>query len=101
MEERRRKTAAIDGGAPARVKAGNYEVTADAVVVATNTPINDLVAIHTKQAPYMSYVIGARVPRVYSMAEIEKLLTVGTEGNLRRATWRRRARATRTVLGGR
>jgi site-specific recombinase XerD len=25
----------------------------------------------------------ARVPRVYSMAEIEKLLTVGTEGNLR------------------
>ena len=38
-------------------------VTADAVVVATNTPINDLVAIHTKQAPYMTYVIGARVPR--------------------------------------
>jgi integrase/recombinase XerD len=25
----------------------------------------------------------ARVPRVYSMAEVEKLLTVGTEGNLR------------------
>src|SRR5205814_157187 len=25
----------------------------------------------------------ARMPRVYSMAEIEKLLTVGTEGNLR------------------
>ena len=25
----------------------------------------------------------ARVPRLYSMAEIEKLLTVGTEGNLR------------------
>ena len=31
--------------------------------MATNTPINDLVAIHTKQAPYMTYVIGGRVPR--------------------------------------
>jgi Rieske Fe-S protein len=33
------------------------------VVVATNVPVNDRVAIHTKQAPYMTYVIGARVPR--------------------------------------
>ena len=32
-------------------------------MVATNTPVNDLVAIHTKQAPYQTYVIGARVPR--------------------------------------
>ena len=38
-------------------------VTADAIVVATNTPVNDLVAIHTKQAPYQTYVIGARIPR--------------------------------------
>ena len=38
-------------------------VTADAVVVATNSPVNDLVAIHTKQAAYQTYVIGARVPR--------------------------------------
>ena len=38
-------------------------VKSKAVVVATNTPINDLVAIHTKQAPYLTYVIGARVPR--------------------------------------
>lgn len=53
----------IEGGSPARVKAGDYTVTAGAVVVATNTPVNDLVAIHTKQAPYMTYVIGARVPR--------------------------------------
>src|SRR5690606_42012023 len=27
-------------------------------VVATNTPINDRVAIHTKQAPYRTYAIG-------------------------------------------
>ena len=33
------------------------------VVVATNTPIIDWVAMHTKQAAYRSYVIGARVPR--------------------------------------
>jgi nitrite reductase/ring-hydroxylating ferredoxin subunit len=38
-------------------------VTARAVVVATNTPVNDRVAIHTKQAPYRTYVVGARVPR--------------------------------------
>jgi len=31
--------------------------------VATNAPVNDLVAIHTKQAPYLTYVIGARVAR--------------------------------------
>ena len=45
-----------------RSKSASYTVTADAVVVATNTPINDLVAIHTKQAPYMTYVIGAACP---------------------------------------
>lgn len=54
----------IDGGSPARIKTRNGPVvTADAVVVATNTPINDLVAIHTKQAPYLTYVIGALMPR--------------------------------------
>jgi len=53
----------IKGGSSAQVKAGKHTVTADAVVVATNAPINDLLAIHTKQAPYMTYVIGARVPR--------------------------------------
>ncbi len=37
-------------------------VTADALVVTTNTPINDMVTIHTKQAPYISYVIGATIP---------------------------------------
>ncbi len=53
----------ISGGSPAQVKVGTHVVTADAVVVATNSPVNDLVVIHTKQAPYMTYVIGARVPR--------------------------------------
>jgi Rieske Fe-S protein len=53
----------IEGGRPALVHVGRRIVTADAVVVATNVPVNDRVAIHTKQAPYMTYVIGARVPR--------------------------------------
>ena len=53
----------IEGGNPALVYANTHIVTADAVVVATNAPVNDRVAIHTKQAPYMTYVIGARVRR--------------------------------------
>jgi glycine/D-amino acid oxidase-like deaminating enzyme/nitrite reductase/ring-hydroxylating ferredoxin subunit len=53
----------ITGGAQARVTAGRYTVSADAIVVATNTPVTNRVALHTKQAPYMTYVIGALVPR--------------------------------------
>jgi glycine/D-amino acid oxidase-like deaminating enzyme/nitrite reductase/ring-hydroxylating ferredoxin subunit len=54
----------VDGGAPGRVETESGAViTAGAIVVATNTPITDLVALHTKQAPYTTYVIGARVPR--------------------------------------
>jgi nitrite reductase/ring-hydroxylating ferredoxin subunit len=36
-------------------------VSAGAIVVATNTPVNNWVAIHTKQAAYRTYVIGIRV----------------------------------------
>ena len=53
----------IDGGEPARVETrGGPVVTAGTVVVATNTPVNDLLAIHTKQAAYRTFVIGAEVP---------------------------------------
>ena len=38
-------------------------VSARAIVVATNTPVNDWVTIHTKQAAYRTYVIGIRVPK--------------------------------------
>jgi glycine/D-amino acid oxidase-like deaminating enzyme/nitrite reductase/ring-hydroxylating ferredoxin subunit len=34
-----------------------------AVVVATNTPVNDRLRIHTKQAAYRTFVIAGRVPR--------------------------------------
>jgi glycine/D-amino acid oxidase-like deaminating enzyme/nitrite reductase/ring-hydroxylating ferredoxin subunit len=52
----------VEGGVPALVHVGRRVVTADHVAVATNTPVNDRVAIHLKQAPYMTYVIAARVP---------------------------------------
>ena len=52
----------IKGGRPAVVETANgISVTARAVVVATNVPFNDMFAVHTKQAPYHSYVIAARV----------------------------------------
>ena len=38
-------------------------VRASDVVIATNTPVNDWVTMHTKQAPYRTYVIGLRVSR--------------------------------------
>jgi glycine/D-amino acid oxidase-like deaminating enzyme/nitrite reductase/ring-hydroxylating ferredoxin subunit len=55
----------IEGGkASARVETTDGRIiTAFSIVVATNTPVNDRFAIHTKQAPYITYVIGARVPR--------------------------------------
>jgi glycine/D-amino acid oxidase-like deaminating enzyme/nitrite reductase/ring-hydroxylating ferredoxin subunit len=53
----------IRGGVSAQVETrGGYCVAADTVVVATNTPINDVVTVHTKHAPYTTYVIGARIP---------------------------------------
>jgi glycine/D-amino acid oxidase-like deaminating enzyme/nitrite reductase/ring-hydroxylating ferredoxin subunit len=45
------------------VTANGHTVTAKDIVVATNTPINDLVTIHTKQHPYRTYVIGALLPK--------------------------------------
>ena len=53
----------IKGGKPARIKTSHGPiVTADAIVVATNSPVNDLLEIHTKQAAYMTYAIGAIIP---------------------------------------
>jgi glycine/D-amino acid oxidase-like deaminating enzyme/nitrite reductase/ring-hydroxylating ferredoxin subunit len=54
----------VTGGATARVVTDQGSaVVADAVVVATNTPINDRVAIHTKQAGYITYVVAFRIQR--------------------------------------
>jgi glycine/D-amino acid oxidase-like deaminating enzyme/nitrite reductase/ring-hydroxylating ferredoxin subunit len=54
----------IKGGSLAKVTThDNRNVFCKAVVVATNSPVNDIFAIHTKQAPYRSYVISANIPK--------------------------------------
>ena len=53
----------IEGGSPARVTVtGQFSITAEAVVVATNAPVSDMVITSLEQAPYRTYVIGARIP---------------------------------------
>jgi glycine/D-amino acid oxidase-like deaminating enzyme/nitrite reductase/ring-hydroxylating ferredoxin subunit len=54
----------VTGGADAQVKTKEGRVVdCDQIVVATNSPINDIFAIHTKQAPYRSYVLGFEVEK--------------------------------------
>ena len=54
----------VKGGQTAHViSTTGLRVQAAAVVVATNAPINDMVTMHTKQAPYRTYVIGVQLPR--------------------------------------
>ena len=56
--------ASIQDGAPVRVMTSSgLEVQAGAVVIATNAPINDRIAISAKQAAYRTYVIGVEVPK--------------------------------------
>ncbi|QDU21206.1 FAD-dependent oxidoreductase [Urbifossiella limnaea] len=50
----------VEDGTPCRVKVRGGELRANAVVVATNSPFNDRFALHTKQFPYMTYVVGLR-----------------------------------------
>lgn len=50
-----------DGGVV--VTTSNGKIHADAVVVATNTPFNDRVTMHTKQIAYQTYVVSFRVPK--------------------------------------
>jgi glycine/D-amino acid oxidase-like deaminating enzyme/nitrite reductase/ring-hydroxylating ferredoxin subunit len=45
------------------VKTGRGNVSAEVVVVATNTPFNTRMAMHTKQTGYRTYVIGVEVPQ--------------------------------------
>jgi glycine/D-amino acid oxidase-like deaminating enzyme/nitrite reductase/ring-hydroxylating ferredoxin subunit len=58
------RVVAVEDGDRVKVRtADGYIITAQAAVVATNCPINDRVAIHSKQAPYATYVICLRVTR--------------------------------------
>jgi glycine/D-amino acid oxidase-like deaminating enzyme/nitrite reductase/ring-hydroxylating ferredoxin subunit len=54
----------VKGGAQAYVKTEDgFRVNAKHIVVATHTPINDRVKMHTKQAAYRTYVIAYEVPK--------------------------------------
>src|SRR5205085_2716287 len=39
------------------------KIEAGGAIVATNSPINDYVALHSKLAPYRTYAMGFRLPR--------------------------------------
>jgi nitrite reductase/ring-hydroxylating ferredoxin subunit len=45
------------------VDTNHGHIDAGAVVIATNTPFNDLVVVHTKQSAYSTYVVALEVPR--------------------------------------
>ncbi|HYD49127.1 MAG TPA: FAD-dependent oxidoreductase [Terriglobales bacterium] len=54
----------IKGGeAPEVGTSDGHTVRAKALVVATNSPVNDMVEMHTKQAAYRTYVVAAMIPR--------------------------------------
>jgi glycine/D-amino acid oxidase-like deaminating enzyme/nitrite reductase/ring-hydroxylating ferredoxin subunit len=44
-------------------KANGYTVKANHIIVATNTPVNDIVTMHTKQGAYRTYVIAVKVAK--------------------------------------
>jgi len=53
------RVVSVTGGGAAHVDLANGKtVAAQHIVVATNTPFNDRVAMHTKQAAYRTYVVG-------------------------------------------
>ena len=54
---------AVHGGSPVRIETDSgATVLASSCVVATNSPITDYVVTHTKQAPYRTFALAARVP---------------------------------------
>jgi glycine/D-amino acid oxidase-like deaminating enzyme len=52
-----------DDGSVVVTTEDGHKVRAGAAVVATNSPINDRVALHSKQAPYRTYAMALALPR--------------------------------------
>lgn len=48
---------------PEGASVNGFNFTAKHIVVATNTPINDVLTMHTKQHAYRTYVIGGKIPK--------------------------------------
>jgi glycine/D-amino acid oxidase-like deaminating enzyme/nitrite reductase/ring-hydroxylating ferredoxin subunit len=60
------KAVNIEDGKLCKVKTEKgFTIRSKHVIVATNSPVNDVVTMHTKQAPYRSYAIGAIIPKGY------------------------------------
>ncbi|HEU5135420.1 MAG TPA: FAD-dependent oxidoreductase [Steroidobacteraceae bacterium] len=58
------RVVSVSGGGAAHVDLANGKtVAAGHIVVATNTPFNDRVAMHTKQAAYRTFVVGFEVAK--------------------------------------
>jgi glycine/D-amino acid oxidase-like deaminating enzyme/nitrite reductase/ring-hydroxylating ferredoxin subunit len=54
----------IEGGERAIIATAEGPIVrASTVVVATNAPVNNLVSLHAKQAPYRTYVLAAGIPK--------------------------------------
>jgi glycine/D-amino acid oxidase-like deaminating enzyme/nitrite reductase/ring-hydroxylating ferredoxin subunit len=54
----------VEGGKDTKAIVTNGRVVkARHIVVATNSPVNDRFAMHTKQEPFRTYVVAARVPK--------------------------------------
>lgn len=55
--------ASVEGGKPVRIRTDTgMVITAECAVIATNSPITDVVAVHTKQFPYRTYALAATIP---------------------------------------
>jgi len=60
----RTKARDIEDGTPARVTTdAGHTIIADDVVVATNSPVNDWMVMHGKQAAFRTYVVALRVKK--------------------------------------
>lgn len=53
----------VDGINKTGIRSKEFSVQADHIVVATNSPVNNLVTMHTKQHAYRTYVIGGLIPK--------------------------------------
>jgi glycine/D-amino acid oxidase-like deaminating enzyme/nitrite reductase/ring-hydroxylating ferredoxin subunit len=54
----------VEDGDPVRIETSKgHSIRAQAAIVATNCPINDRLVIHSKQAPYATYVLALRATR--------------------------------------
>jgi glycine/D-amino acid oxidase-like deaminating enzyme/predicted kinase len=87
----------VKGGKTAEIITKNRKkISAGAVVVTTNPPMNDWVTMHAKQSPYQSYVIGIPIPK----GSIPKALywDTGDPFHFVRVTRMRDGRADRDVL---